>query len=104
MLENGDWKWKGKWQKLLQHTAALLLFLFLFFWPGLLAFETPQNWYVPLLRSEGIVDGGLLFVLMMEMIVIILLVVIVTILTKNDALFQRTPTSLDPSPTTQIEA
>jgi glycerol uptake facilitator-like aquaporin len=100
MLENGDSKWKDKWQKLAQHVAALLLFLFLFFWPGLLAFETPQNWYVPLLRSEGIVDGGLLLVLMMEMIVIVLLVVIVVILTKNDALFPRPSAPLDTSTTT----
>lgn len=68
-----------------QHLGALLLFLFICFWPGVLAHEPSQNWYVPLLRGDGVVDGGLMIVLALEMVCLLAIIATVAYSTAHPA-------------------
>jgi hypothetical protein len=65
-------------QKLLQHLFAFLLIVLIVSWPGFLAFQPRQNWYVPLAQPCGVADGGLFICIMVEMtIVFVILATIV---------------------------
>jgi hypothetical protein len=83
-------------EKLGHHLGALLFLLFVGVWPGLLAHETVQNWYVPLIRRDGVVDGGMMIVLAFELACLLAIVATVAYI-ANPRTIAHTHLALAPS-------
>jgi hypothetical protein len=84
-------------EKLGHHLGALLFLLFVGVWPGLLAHETVQNWYVPLIRRDGVVDGGMMIVLAFELACLLAIVATVAYRIANPRTIAPTHLALAPS-------
>jgi polyferredoxin len=58
-------------ERIVHHLFAFLILLSALFWPGILSYERQQNWYVPIVQPDGIVDGGQILCLMTQTLIVL---------------------------------
>jgi hypothetical protein len=59
------------------HLVALLLVLVGISWPGYLAHPVQQNWYIPAVKPDGVVDGGLLMCIIAQTVMVVVICIAV---------------------------